>query len=76
MVGCPRGYNGGKKINGRKRHLLVNPQSLVPHVLVHMADMIEPGGVRLVLTLIPDPSPPLRHTCMDRGDLYLFSRSC
>jgi hypothetical protein len=29
-VGEERGYDGGKKIKGRKRHLLVDTEGLVP----------------------------------------------
>ena len=30
-----RSYDGGKKINGRKRHILVDTQGLVLKVVVH-----------------------------------------
>jgi putative transposase len=37
-MGGPRGYDGGKKINGRKRHLVVDTQGFVLHARVHAAD--------------------------------------
>lgn len=33
-AGGPRGYDGGKKVNGRKRHLVVDSTGLLPAVLV------------------------------------------
>jgi hypothetical protein len=35
--GGPRGYDGGKKVKGRKRHLLVDTQGLLMKVKVHDA---------------------------------------
>jgi hypothetical protein len=36
-MGGPRGFDGGKKINGRKRHLLADTQGLLIRVVVHPA---------------------------------------
>ena len=36
-VGGVRGYDGAKKVNGRKRHLLVETQGLVLRATVHTA---------------------------------------
>src|SRR5829696_7552230 len=36
-VGGERGYDGGKKVKGRKRHLLVDTQGLVLKAKVHSA---------------------------------------
>ena len=41
-AGGPRGYDGGKKVSGRKRHLLVDTLGLVMAIKVHEAD-IHPG---------------------------------
>jgi len=35
--GQERGYDGGKKVKGRKRHLLVDTQALVLKAKVHSA---------------------------------------
>ena len=40
--GGVHGYDGGKKINGRKRHLFVDSSGLVLCVQVHSADVTEP----------------------------------
>lgn len=47
--GGARGYDGAKKINGRKRHLLVDTTGLVMKAKVHPADLADRDGVRLLL---------------------------
>jgi transposase len=48
----PAGYDAGKKINGKKRHLLVDTEGLVLQVIVHAADIQDrDGGVLLLATL-------------------------
>lgn len=48
-VGGPRGYNGGKKISGRGRHLLVDTPGLVLRAVVHGAGIADRGGIKLLL---------------------------
>src|SRR5215210_6531925 len=48
-VGGERGYDGAKKIKGRKRHLLVDTQGLVLTATVHSADLQDRAAVPLVL---------------------------
>jgi putative transposase len=72
MVGGPRGYDGGKKVNGRKRHLLVDTQGLIIRAVVHPADIADRQGARRVLASIPERCPRLRHIWVDmayRGEL-------
>lgn len=38
-AGGPRGYDGGKKVSGRKRHLLVDTTDLVIAIKVHEGDV-------------------------------------
>ncbi len=48
----PHGYDAGKKIKGKKRHLLVDTQGLLLHALVHTADLQDrDGGVLVMSTL-------------------------
>jgi transposase len=48
----PCGYDAGKKIKGKKRHLLVDTQGLLLHAIVHAADIQDrDGGVLLMGTL-------------------------
>jgi transposase len=48
----PSGYDAGKKINGKKRHILVDTLGLLLHAVVHPADIQDrDGGVLLLSTL-------------------------
>jgi transposase len=48
----PHGYDAGKKIKGKKRHILVDTQGLLIHAIVHGADIQDrDGGVLLMATL-------------------------
>jgi transposase len=48
----PPGYDAGKKIKGKKRHILVDTQGLLLHAIVHAADIQDrDGGVLLMSTL-------------------------
>ena len=40
----PSGYDAGKKINGKKRHILVDTEGLLLHAVVHPADVQERDG--------------------------------
>src|SRR3954451_10331059 len=48
----PHGYDAGKKIKGKKRHVLVDTQGLLLHAIVHAADIQDrDGGVLLMASL-------------------------
>lgn len=47
--GGPHGYDGAKKLSGRKRHLLVDTLGLVVKALVHPADIPDRLGARWLL---------------------------
>ena len=47
--GEQRGYDGNKKIRGRKRHLLVDTEGLVLKAKVHSAKVPDQDGLRLLL---------------------------
>src|SRR5215210_3104560 len=49
--GEQRGYDGGKKVKGRKRHLLVDTQGLVLKATVHSAKVQDREGIKLLLEL-------------------------
>ena len=51
MAGQPgeRGYDAGKKVDGRKRHLLVDSLGLILRVVVHRADIQDRDGAKLLL---------------------------
>jgi putative transposase len=44
-----RGYDAGKKIKGRKRHILVDVMGLLLMVIVHTADIQDRDGAKLVM---------------------------
>ncbi|MGB7918056.1 MAG: IS5 family transposase [Rhodomicrobium sp.] len=48
----PCGYDAGKKIKGKKRHVLVDTQGLLMHAVIHAADVQDrDGGVLVMATL-------------------------
>jgi putative transposase len=66
--GEERGYDGGKKVKGRKRHLLVDTQGLVLKAKVHSAKVQDREGIKLLLELKQDRFPQrLSHLWMDAG---------
>ena len=71
--GGVRGYDGGKKVNGRKRHLLVDTNGFVLKVVVHPANMQDQVGARLLLRDLASKNrctpvfPSIRVLWTDRG---------
>jgi putative transposase len=66
--GAERGFDGGKKIKGRKRHVLVDTQGLVLKARVHGADVMDRDGVKLLLCEgVIDELPRLTHVWLDGG---------
>jgi putative transposase len=52
-VGGERGYDAGKKVKGRKRHVLVDTMGNLLHVLVQPADVQDVTGAKLLFKDIP-----------------------
>jgi putative transposase len=65
--GEERGYDGAKKVKGRKRHLLVDTQGLVLKAKVHSADVMDRDGIKLLLERVKGQSPRLSHLWLDAG---------
>ena len=65
--GGVRGYDAGKKVMGRKRHLLVDTDGLILKVRVHAADVQDRDGAALVLDQIDQPLASLEHLWADGG---------
>jgi putative transposase len=65
--GGPHGYDGGKKLSGRKRHVLVDTMGLVLKVVVHMANLQDREGVRLLLEPVKGLFPRLQKVWVDQG---------
>jgi putative transposase len=66
-VGGPRGYDGGKKVHGRKRHLLVDTQGLVLRAQVLPANITDRDGGRRLLEARTPALPRFRHLWADGG---------
>lgn len=47
--GGPRGYDAGKKIKGRKRHILTDTEGNLVHAVIHTADIQDRDGAPRVL---------------------------
>jgi len=64
-----RAYDGGKKIKGRKRHLLVAMQGLVLQARVHSAKVVDRAGIKLPLEINARERLPerLSHQWLDAG---------
>jgi putative transposase len=66
--GKERGYDGGKKIRGRKRHLLVDAQGLLLKAKIHRARVQDREGIKLLLEPSRDRLPQRRsHLWLDAG---------
>lgn len=66
-VGGVRGFDGAKKLNGRKRHVLVDTTGLVLTVTVHAADIQDRAAVPLVLAGADTTFPRVAHIWLDQG---------
>jgi putative transposase len=62
-----RGYDGGKKVRGRKRHLLVDTEGFVLKVKVHSAKVMDYEGIKALLRRAGEKFPRLSHLWMDGG---------
>ncbi len=62
-----RGFDAGKKVKGRKRHIVVDTLGLLVGVVVHAADVQDRDGAPAVLKSILKRWPWLRHVFADGG---------
>jgi putative transposase len=66
-AGGPRGFDAGKKVNGRKRHLLTDMLGLPLRLVVHPANIQDRDGLGLVCARIRGRFPWLRLLFADAG---------
>lgn len=66
-AGGPRGYDGGKKVNGRKRHILVDTLGLVLKVVVHEGNLQDRQAAPQVFDGLGEVFPRMQHVWADRG---------
>ncbi|GAB6052506.1 IS5-like element ISRhru6 family transposase [Magnetospira thiophila] len=62
-----RGFDAGKKIKGRKRHIIIDTGGLLVGAVVHAADIQDRDGAPAVLASIRSAFPWLRHVFADGG---------
>ena len=60
-----RGFDAGKKVKGRKRHILTDTGGLLVAVVVHGAEIQDRDGAPAVFAAIPRHFPRLRHVFAD-----------
>jgi putative transposase len=65
--GNERGFDPAKKVEGRKRHLLVDTEGLVLKVRVHNAKVPDADGIRLLLNPVQGHFPRLSKLWVDAG---------
>ena len=66
-AGGPRGFDAGKKIKGRKRHIVTDTEGNLVGLQVHAADIQDRDGAVDVLASIRSLCPWLRHVFADGG---------
>ncbi len=65
--GGPRGYGAGKKIQGRKRHILTDTNGNLVYAVIHSADIQDRDGAPLVLAEVIKRSAWLCYVFADGG---------
>jgi putative transposase len=65
--GEERGYDPGKKVRGRKRHLLVDTEGLVMRAKVHSAGVFDRDGIKPLMESATARFPRLSHLWLDAG---------
>src|ERR1700738_3849678 len=63
----PHGYDAGRKIKGKKRHVLVDTLGLLLHAIVHGADIQDRDGGILLLATLFGMHPFLKKLFADAG---------
>jgi putative transposase len=64
--GGVRGLDAGKRVKGRKRHIVVDTLGLIWAAVVHAADVQDPVGARLVLPKLHGKVPRLKVILADK----------
>jgi putative transposase len=65
-AGGPRGVDAGKRVKGRKRHIVTDTQGFLLAVRVHAASIQDPHGAVPPLRDLRERFPELRHVFADR----------
>jgi putative transposase len=62
-----KGYDGGKKIQGRKRHIVTDTMGLLMAVVIHGADIQDREGAKLLMEQLRYKYPRLKKILADGG---------
>jgi putative transposase len=62
-----RGFDGGKKVRGRKRHILVDTEGLLVEARVHSVRVPDQDGIKQLLDPARDLIPRLSYLWVDAG---------
>jgi len=65
--GVPRGYDAGKKVKGRKRHILTDTEGNLLGALTHTADIQDRDGAPDLIADTKESFPTLAHLFADGG---------
>jgi putative transposase len=65
--GEDRGYDGGKKVKRRKRHVLVDTEGFVLKAKIHSANVLDQVGIKTLLVRADGQFPRLSHLWLDAG---------
>jgi transposase len=66
-MGGPRGYDAGKKVKGRKRHIITDTEGHILCAMVHRADVQDRDGAAALLDLARASHPSLQLVFADGG---------
>jgi transposase len=66
QAGGPRGFDAGKRVHGRKRHIVTDTNGLLLAVHVHPANVQDVHGAVPLLERLRQRFPKLRHVFADR----------
>jgi len=66
-AGGPRGFDAGKKIKGRKRHILTDTEGNLLGAVTHTADVQDRDGAPCVIADAKESYPTLAHLFADGG---------
>jgi putative transposase len=62
-----KGYDGGKKIQGRKRHIVTDTLGFIMAVVIHSAEIQDREGAKLVIEQLGYDYPRLKKILADGG---------
>jgi putative transposase len=62
-----KGYDGNKKINGRKRHIITDTMGFIIAIVIHSADIQDRMGAKEVINELQFKYPRLKKILADQG---------